>query len=91
MYIINIDQNRTRFNYQPLYAEMNALGMWSRYMRTTWVLATNLSIEEVTRRIITHLSPDDRLLVSRLVPPYQGLLPTEAWDWINNLQPQWGG
>lgn len=91
IYVINIDQNRGGFNYQPLYDEMSALGLWSRYMNTTWLLATSLPIEEVSRRLITHISQaTDRLLVTRLVLPYQGWLPTEAWAWVNNVYPLWG-
>jgi len=91
IYVINIDLNQRGFNYQPLYSEVNALGVWSRYMNTTWLLATSLPIEEVGRRLVTHISQaTDRLLVTRLVVPYQGWLPKEAWDWVNTMYPFWG-
>ena len=91
MYVVNIDQNGAfPFNYQPLYDEINALGVWSRYMQRTWIIASFLPIEEVSRRLATHISPTDFLLVTRLVRPHYGFLPQEAWTWINSMYPLYG-
>ena len=91
IYVVNIDQNGgVTFNYQPLYDEFNALGGWARYLQRTWFVATTYPIEEVVRRLKTHLSPSDLLLVNRLVLPYRAWLPVDAWTWLDTMYPIWG-
>ncbi len=91
MYVINYDLNQLLHNYQPLFEEIQNLGgPWWKYMDRTWIVATHLSVQEVTDRLTKHLSDPDRLLIVRLTSPYNGWLSQEAWDWIHQTYPQWG-
>lgn len=90
MYVITYDINRIFANRAGLFAEIRELGPWCKYMDRTWFVGTHLSVDEVVSRLNKFLAPNDRLLVTRLTPPYQGWLPGPAWDWIQEHYPEYG-
>lgn len=86
IYVITCDLNQGFLhNYQPFFQEIESLGFWSRYMDRTWIVATDLSVDDVTNLLIQRLGESDRLLVVPLERPYSGWLPDEAWDWVKKM------
>lgn len=92
IYVITYDFNQGIFHdYSSLLSEIQSLGPWAKYMDRTWIVATHVGIQEIDGRLTRHLGPPDRLLIVKLeAGSYAGWLPTEAWDWINRLYPEYG-
>mgnify|MGYP001589355136 FL=1 len=90
--VITYDWNQGIFsNPQPLIQAIQVLGPWCKYMDRTWFVATNnMSVHDIAGYLGQHLGPQDRLVVVRLTVPYDGWLPQEAYEWINQMYPQWG-
>ncbi len=92
MYVITYDLNQGIFhNYEGFLQEIRSLGPWSKYMDRTWIVATHVGLQEINDRLTKYLGQPDRLLIVKLEAGfYQGWLPPEVWDWINNLYPEYG-
>ena len=69
---------------ERLLNEIRNLGThFVRPMERTWLVATNLSVQEVANRLTPYLGGlHDRLFVVSLTSTYQGWLPQEAWGWL---------
>ena len=62
--------------------KIKALGDWMNYFEGSWLVLTDYTAKEAFERITTHL-PDERFLVTEVnVKSYWGIMPKEAWDWL---------
>jgi hypothetical protein len=55
---------------------------WFHYLDETWLIQTDETPDEVYERLRHHINRDDRLLIVKADPLYQGWLPKDAWDWM---------
>jgi len=86
--IVTLDLRGPATAYDPLYQALKGQGRWWHYMRWTWLVDTQRTPDEVVDALKPHVQSNDRVLVSPLVRPYQGLLTKEAWDWIRARMPR---
>jgi hypothetical protein len=70
-------------DYTPFYEALKAQGQWWHYITSTWIIDTLKTPDDILAAVRPHLSPQDFLFVTELGLRHQGLLPREAWDWIN--------
>jgi hypothetical protein len=75
---------RTPRDYHDFYEAIKQQGRWWHYLSSTWLVSTTKSPQEIVDSIHPYMSEPDSLLVCELGPNYQGWLPKDAWDWINN-------
>ena len=80
--IVNLDLRGPAATYDPLYDTLKNQGKWWHYMRWTWLLNTSKTPDELIDIIRPLVNPTDRILISVLGRPYQGLLLPEEWKWI---------
>jgi hypothetical protein len=80
---INYDLKKPGRNYDGLYEAIKSCGEWWHYLGSTWLVDTNLTIEQVWGRLAEHVDGNDRVLVIGITKQYTGWLPQDAWDWIN--------
>lgn len=88
MYVITYDLHQGIFHdYQPLFDEIIGItqGRWWKYMDKTWIIAADVSLDDITNRLIGYMGNDDNLLVIPLTQSCSGWLPHEAWEWINRV------
>jgi len=74
----------------PLYQELQQLKgsrSWWHFLDKTWLISTEETLGELVKRLQQHLGPTDKLLVVKLHSEYAGLLPPEAWEWIDQRLP----
>lgn len=45
-------------------------------------MSTQESADQLCDRLLRHLDQNDRLLVIKVVKPFQGFLTEKAWEWI---------
>lgn len=84
--MISYDLKAPGRDYGSLYAAIKRTGTaWWHYLQSTWIVevANNVTITDVNERLRCHIDQNDRLIISKLVRPYDGWLTQEAWDWIN--------
>jgi len=81
--IVTYDLKVSR-DYTPFFNAIQQQGAWCHYLASTWLIDTNRTPQQVADAIQGFLSPGDFLLVMDMGPRFQGLLPKEAWDWINS-------
>lgn len=62
----------------------NAL-QWSHYIEQTYIVYTSYDQNELASKLYPHMEATDALLIVKINPyEYQGWLPKEAWEWIND-------
>lgn len=86
VYAITLDFENPEKDYSALYDKIKSLGSWMHHLEFTWFVAP--STERSAEDIFTQLQPfidkeDDYMLVVEVTSNYQGWLPDEAWDWMN--------
>jgi len=61
----------------------------ARVMERTWLVGTNLTPDDIQQVLKPFLdNPNDRLMVNQLTY-YQGWLPQEMWDWVNQVSKEY--
>jgi hypothetical protein len=73
-------------DYNPFYEALKLQGPWWHYLASTWLISTGKTPQEVVNGIHLYMDPQDSLLVAEMGEHYQGYLPKQAWDWINQQQ-----
>lgn len=70
-------------DYAGLFAVLLS-GKWWHYIESTWLIKTEESVDSWSDKIRAVVDPKDFFLVVDITgKPYNGWLPKEAWDWIN--------
>ena len=82
--LVSLDLSGHSRSYTSLFDALKKQGTWWHYMKSTWLIYTDKTPNDVTDALKPHMFGRGRLLVSYLQKPYQGLLPKEAWEWIRN-------
>ncbi|HWO73582.1 MAG TPA: hypothetical protein VNN21_08490 [Dehalococcoidia bacterium] len=76
-----------RADYTPLFERIKALGDWMHYIESLWIIQTRqpTTAAAIYRELEPYIHPsDDYLLIIEVKRNYFGILPKEAWDWLNN-------
>jgi hypothetical protein len=68
-------------DYENLYEEIKQQGRWWHYLKSTWIIETNKSPQQVVGDLKERLSRGDRLVVSE-IERFDGVLPEKAWNWL---------
>lgn len=86
---ITYDLNATGQNYEKVINAIKdaSTGVWCTYWKSSYLIQTNLTVQQVSDKITPHLDSNDRLLVIEVKHNYQGWLPEDAWKYIDNM---WG-
>jgi hypothetical protein len=82
--IITLDLTGPAGSYEELFDKIKSEGQWWHYMKSTWLIHTDKTPEEIVDELKPHLKGQGRMLVAILNKPYQGILPKAAWAWIRN-------
>ena len=62
----------------------SSTGVWCSYWKSSYLIKTNLSIQEVSDNITPYLDSNDRLIVIEVKNNKQGWLTEKQWNYINN-------
>ena len=83
VYNVSYDLDKPGQNYDGLIAELKKSPKWWHYLKSTWLVLTDESADQLWNRLGRHLDRTDNVLVIQVGRDYSGWLPKEAWDWIN--------
>ena len=86
MLLITYDLKAKNKSYEPLFSAIKATGEWWHYLRSTWLVYTEQTVQQVADSLNQHLSQEssDYLLVVEVKKSHQGWLPKDAWAWMNS-------
>ncbi len=84
IYSIHYDLKKPGQNYDALHEAIKNCGAWWHYLDSTWLVDTNLNANGIWNNLSPHIDKNDFFLVIGVTNDYQGWLPKDAWDWINN-------
>lgn len=82
--LVSYDLKKPNRDYIGLYEALKKASGWWHYLESCWLLKTDLSPDEWSNKLGPHIDDNDFLLIIEVTKNYQGWLPKEAWDWINN-------
>lgn len=56
---------------------------WWHHLNDTWIIRTNLTVNQVFNNIAPNITAKDRLMIVEIKKNYQGWLSNDAWTWLN--------
>lgn len=83
VYAVIYDLKTIFHDYSGLFNELKNSQAWSHYIQSGWLIKTEDTPEQIWNRIQPHIDKNDFVLIIEVRKNYQGWLPKEAWDWIN--------
>ncbi len=84
VYMISYDIGTPDTNRQAVMNAIEALGTTKKFLTTTYLLSSNLSIYDVESAITKYLQGKDALIVCAIEKPVRGWLSKEDWNWISS-------
>lgn len=84
VYMITYDLNSTGQNYDEVIEAIKdaSTGVWCSYWKSSYLIKSNLSVQQVSDKITPHLDGNDRLIVIEVKNNYQGWLSEKQWKYI---------
>ena len=84
--LVTFSLRNTEKDYEPFFVALrgNALQWW-HFIEQTCVVYTTFDPDEYAKKLLPFILKTDSLLVVKVTPhEFQGWLPKDAWDWLNN-------
>jgi len=84
VYMITYDLNGKGQNYGKVIKAIkdSSTGVWCSYWKSSYLIKSNLTVQQVSDNIIPHLDNNDRFFVIEVKKNYQGLLKKKNWKHI---------
>lgn len=82
VYNISYDLNQPGQRYDDLINEIKRSPGYLACLKSTWLISTNETAQEVYNRLSPNLDKNDSVLVIEVVNNSQGLLTKRQWEWI---------
>jgi hypothetical protein len=83
IYSVSYDLSNPGQNYSQLIEELESSPDWWHYLQSTWLISTRETAHQLSKRLLGHMDANDKLLVIEVRMHFDGWLPEDAWDWIN--------
>lgn len=84
VYMITYDLNGEGQNYEKVIQAIKdaSTGTWCSYWKSSYLIKSNLSVQQVSDMITPYLDANDRLIAIEVKNNYQGWLTKEQWKFI---------
>ena len=85
MLLISYDlkEPRNRGVYKRLSMEIERARKSCRILDSTWIISTKYGPDIWARRLCQHIDDNDVLLIIEVCDNYDGQLPDDAWEWLD--------
>ena len=82
--LVSYDLRTPGADYSGLIEELKKSKGWWHYLKSTWIVSTTETPDELYDRLEPHRHKDDRILILEIGPgaARQGWLPEKAWGWL---------
>lgn len=82
-FMITYDLNKKGKDYEGVYKGIKeSASAYCHYWDSSWLIKSNLTVNQVTDKIKPHLDGDDRCIVIEVKSNYQGWMTEEQWKFI---------
>ncbi len=82
-YMITYDLNSEGQNYKDvIQAIKDAASAWCTYWKSSYLIKSSLTSQQVSDKITPYLDSNDRLIVIEVKNNYQGWLSEDQWKFI---------
>ena len=86
VYLVGYDLNKAGKNYDGVYTAIKESSTaWWHYLDSTWIIKSNLTVQQVYDKIKPETDDNDRFLVIEVKNNKQGWLTQDAWDHLNDV------
>ena len=87
VYMITYDLNEPGQDYDGVISAIkeSSSGKWCSYWKSSYLIQSNLTANEIISKIQPHLTHNDKLIVIQVTSHYQGWLGKEQWDYISQM------
>lgn len=84
VYMITYDLNSKGQNYEDVIQSIKdaSTDAWCSYWKSSYLIKSNLTVQQVSDKITPHLDSNDRLIVIETKANYQGWLSEKQWKYI---------
>lgn len=87
LYSINYDLRGPKAEYEPLLSAIKSVGKWWHYLDSMWLVVSQDSVKDLYLRLSPNLKSGDHLIILDVTASaYYGILPRDAWPWIETRQ-----
>ena len=85
VYMITYDLKKPGQNYEKVIKAIKSAstGVWCTYWESSYLIKSQLSVQQICDMITPHLDPNDCLFVVECKFNYQGWLSKDQWKYIN--------
>ena len=82
VYMVTYDLNNPGQRYDDVIQAIKeaSTGVWCTYWESSYLIQSNLSVQQVFDRIAPHLDSNDKLLIIEVKENYQGWLENNQWE-----------
>jgi hypothetical protein len=87
-YLVCYQLSNNVAHYDLLAKELSSSLKWMHYLPNVWFIVRHEPINELGLLLQSKVYPTDKILIMPAVGPITGLMPKEAWDWINEAVPR---
>lgn len=84
VYMVTYDLNNPGQHYDDVIKAIKeaSTGVWCTYWKSSYLIRSNLSVQQVSDKITPYLDSNDTLLVIEVKNNYQGWLTEKQWKYI---------
>lgn len=84
VYMITYDLNSAGQKYDEVIKAIkdSSTGVWCTYWKSSYLIKSHLTVNQVSDKITPHLDSNDRLIVIEVKNNYQGWLAEDDWKYI---------
>lgn len=65
-----------------LYSVLKSAGNWWHHIENVWIIQTDKTTGDWNEILIPYFEQQDNLFIAEITDDYQGLLPENAWKWL---------
>ena len=87
VYMITYDLNSPGQNYEDVIKAIkdSSTGVWCTFWKSSYLIKSYKSADEISNKITPHLDKNDRLIVIEVKPNYQGWQSKDEWEYIRKM------
>jgi hypothetical protein len=84
VYMITYDLNSTGQKYDEVIKAIkdSSTGVWCTFWKSSYLIKSYLTAQEINNNITPHLDGNDRLIVIEVKNNYSGWLTDDEWEYI---------
>lgn len=86
-YMISYDLRQPGRNYDEVYKTIESAsnGQWCRPLESVYIISSNLSSDEIHKRISAHIDSGDRFIVAEITKQISWYLDAQISDYLETL------